>query len=66
MNLLSLIIILLALVVTGAIGYIAWDLTSAETMSRADKVEPGESKELHETPGSGSRPEGSSDETTPD
>lgn len=53
MNLLSLILILLALVVTGTIGYIAWDLTSEDTMSRADKVEPDDSKESNESPGSG-------------
>lgn len=53
MNLLSLILIILALVVTGTIGYIAWDLTSDDTMSRADKVEPGESKESKPSPGPG-------------
>jgi len=53
MNLLSLILIILALVVTGTIGYIAWDLTSDDTMSRADKVEPGESKESNASPGPG-------------
>jgi Flp pilus assembly protein CpaB len=53
MNLLSLIIIALALVVTGTIGYIAWDLTSEESMSGSKKVEPGESKESSDTPGPG-------------
>lgn len=56
MNLLSLILIVLALVVAATIGYIAWDLTSAETMSRADKAEPDESKESNDKPGSGERP----------
>ena len=48
MNLLSLIIIFLALVVVGSIAYIAWDLTSEEMMPRSDKKEPGDSKESNE------------------
>ena len=53
MNLLSLIIIFLALAVVASIAYIAWDLTSEEVMPRGDKVEPGVSKESNESPGSG-------------
>lgn len=53
MNLLSLIIIFLALTVVGSIAYIAWELTSEKSMPRSDKKEPGESKESNETPGSG-------------
>jgi hypothetical protein len=48
MNLLSLIIIFLALVVVGSIAFIAWDLTSEEVMPRSDKKEPGNSKESNE------------------
>jgi hypothetical protein len=48
MNLLSLIIIFLALVVVGSIAYIAWELTSEETMPRSDRKEPGDSKESDE------------------
>ena len=48
MNLLSLIIIFLALVVVGSIAFIAWDLTSEEVMPRSDKEEPGNSKESNE------------------
>ncbi len=44
MNLLSLILVFLALVIVGAIGFIAWELTSERVMSRADKREPGASK----------------------
>ena len=48
MNLLSLIIIFLALVVVGSIAYIAWDLTSENMMPRSDKKEPGDSQESNE------------------
>jgi hypothetical protein len=48
MNLLSLIIIFLALVVVGSIAYIAWDLTSEDMMPRSDKKEPGDSQESNE------------------
>ena len=53
MNLLSLLIIFLALAVVISIAYIAWDLTSEEVMPRGDKKEPGGSKESNESPGSG-------------
>ncbi len=48
MNLLSLIIIFLALVVVGSIAYIAWELTSEGTMPGSDRKEPGDSKESDE------------------
>ena len=48
MNLLSLIIIFLALVVVGSIAFIAWELTSDEMMGSSDKKEPGDSKESKE------------------
>jgi len=53
MNLLSLIIIFLALVIVGAIAFIAWELTSERSMPRSDQDEPGASKESKDTPGSG-------------
>ncbi len=52
MNLLSLIIIFLALVIVGSIAFIAWEMTSERMMPRSDKEEPGESKESKESPGS--------------
>jgi flagellar basal body-associated protein FliL len=55
MNLLSLIIIFLALVVVAAIAYIAWELTSERSMPRSDKEEPDASKESKNTPGSGGK-----------
>jgi len=48
MNLLSLIVIFLALVIVGSIAYIAWELTSEEIMPRSDRKEPGDSKESDE------------------
>ena len=53
MNLLSLIIIFLALAIVASIAFIAWELTSEEIMPRQDKEEPGVSKESNESPGSG-------------
>jgi len=53
MNLLSLIIVFLALAVVGSIAYIAWELTSERIMPRSDKVEPGDPKESKESPGPG-------------
>ena len=52
MNLLSLIIIFLALVIVGSICFIAWELTSERIMPRSEKKEPGESKESKKSPGS--------------
>ena len=51
MNLLSLILIFLALVVAGCVFYVAWQL-SAGKWDPADKKEPGESKESKDSPGS--------------
>ena len=48
MNLLSLILVFLALIVVGSIAYIAWELTSEETMARIDRKKPGDSKESDE------------------
>jgi Flp pilus assembly protein CpaB len=53
MNLLSLILIFLALAVVGSIAYIAWELTSEKSMPRSDEKEPGESKESNDSPGPG-------------
>lgn len=44
MNLLSLIIIALALIVVGSVFYIAWELSSDQQLSDKKK-EPDESKE---------------------
>ena len=54
MNLLSLIIIFLALSIVAAIGFIAWELTSERYMPRSEKREPGELKEPKDSPDSGS------------
>jgi len=52
MNLLSLIIIFLAIAIVGSIAFIAWELTSEEIMPRSDvlsnKNESGGSKEPNE------------------
>ena len=56
MNLLSLIIIFLALVIVGSIAFIAWELTTEEMMPRGDKKEPGELKESKKSPGSVEQP----------
>ncbi len=56
MNLLSLIIIFLALAIVASIAYIAWEVTSEDIMPRGNKEEPGESKESNESPGSGEQP----------
>ena len=39
MNLLSLIIIVLALIIVGSICFIAWELTSQDIMPRSDSSE---------------------------
>ncbi len=51
MNLLSLILIFLALIVVGCVFYVAWHLSSG-TWDPANKKEPGESKESNDSPGS--------------
>jgi hypothetical protein len=48
MNLLSLIVIFLALVIVGSIAFIAWELTSEEMMPRSDEKKPGDPKESNE------------------
>jgi len=40
-NLLSLIIVFLALVIVGSIAFIAWELTSESMMPHSDKQAPG-------------------------
>jgi hypothetical protein len=55
MNLLSLILIFLALIVGGSVFYIAWELSSGKwgpDDTPANKKEPGESKEPKDSPGS--------------
>ena len=74
MNLLSLIIIFLALVIVGSIAFIAWELTSEESMPRSEdkpqieKMEPERPKESNKAPGSTEQSlgESCSDETPPD
>lgn len=57
MNLLSLIIIFLALVITGSIAFIAWELTSERYMPRGPRnvgeERPGDPKEPKESPDPG-------------
>lgn len=55
MNLLSLIIIFLALVVAGSIFFIAWELSSGRPIFR-EKEEPGGRKERKPPPGSSEGP----------
>ncbi len=55
MNLLSLILIFLALVVAGSIAYIAWELTDEQPGLRK-KEEPGVGKEPKPPPGSDESP----------
>ena len=56
MNLLSLILIAMALIVGGCVFYVAWELSSGEFELDQDRVpgkeEPGESKESKDPPGS--------------
>ena len=55
MNLLSLILIAMALIVGACVFYVAWELSSGEFETRAHaemkKKEPGESKESKDSPG---------------
>lgn len=59
MNLLSLIIIFLALIVCGAVGYIAWELTS-EQPSRS-----GNNRQAKDAPGSAANDSSSSGKEDP-
>lgn len=52
MNLLSLIIIFLALVIVGSIAFIAWEVTSERMMPRSDAEAPRNSRDGQESPGS--------------
>lgn len=57
MNLLSLILIAMALIVGGCVFYVAWELSSGEFEAGrqaydAKKKEPDESKESSNSPGS--------------
>jgi hypothetical protein len=51
MNLLSLILIALALIVVVCVFYVAWELSSDDLHS-GKKKEPGKSKESKDSPGS--------------
>lgn len=51
MNLLSLILVFLALFVVGCVFYVAWHLSSGK-LEKPNKEEPGESKESKDSPGS--------------
>lgn len=57
MNLLSLILIAMALIVGGCVFYVAWQLSSGDFEFEQDRVpekeEPDESKESKDPPGSG-------------
>ena len=50
MNLLSLILIALALIVSGCVFYVAWEFSSGK-FEGGGKKEPGESKESKDSPG---------------
>ena len=54
MNLLSLILIAMALIVGACVFYVAWEISSGEFETRAqaemEKKEPGESKESGDPP----------------
>ena len=50
MNLLSLIIIAMAIIVAGCVFYVAWEFTSEKTEA-GTKKEPDESKESNDSPG---------------
>lgn len=52
MNLLSLIVIFLALVIVGSIAFIAWEVTSERVLPRSDAEVPGESGPEKESPDS--------------
>jgi len=56
MNLLSLIIIFLALVIAGSIAFIAWELTSEKIMPRSEESEPDDSNKSDESPGPTEQP----------
>jgi hypothetical protein len=55
MNLLSLILIAMALIVGACVFYVAWELSSGKfetgEPAAAEKKEPGESKESKDSPG---------------
>jgi formate hydrogenlyase subunit 4 len=55
MNLLSLILITMALIVGACVFYVAWELSSGKyeisTSAAAEKEEPDESKESKDSPG---------------
>ncbi len=50
MNLLSLILVAMALIVAGCVFYVAWEFSSGRFESGAKK-EPGESEESKDSPG---------------
>jgi hypothetical protein len=50
MNLLSLILIAMAIIVAGCVFYVAWELSSGK-FEDGVKKEPGESKESKDSPG---------------
>lgn len=52
MNLLSLIIIFLALVIVGSIAFIAWEVTSEKIMPHSDDPNPGASQQPKDSPDS--------------
>ena len=51
MNLLSLILIAMAIIVAGCVFYVAWEFSSGKFDVRIEK-ETGESKEPNDSPGS--------------
>jgi len=50
MNLLSLILVAMAIIVAGCVFYVAWEFSSGKFES-GTKKEPGESKESKDSPG---------------
>jgi len=50
MNILSIVLVLMALIVGGCVFYVAWELSSGKFEPGAKK-EPGESKESKDSPG---------------
>jgi len=52
MNLLSLILIALAIIVSACVFYVAWEFSSDDPMGPRKKKEPGGSKESKDPPSS--------------
>lgn len=53
MNLLSLILVAMAIIVSLCVFYVAWELSADDRPTDEEEKEPGESKESKDSPGSG-------------